>query len=99
MRILVDQDEITIFKKKMLSKINTIEEDIKKMELLKNDFIWEGMSSTIFKDKYDNNIKNMKKKIDLLTRYVEFLDVFNIKYSKVQEYIRSNYKRINGDMK
>ena len=96
MRILVNQDEISIFQKNVMAKIDVIEEDIKKMRSLRNELIWNGKSSVTFKNKYDENVEELDKRVETLSRYVKFLDEFNSKYNKVQDSIRGEYSRMKG---
>ena len=96
MRILVNQDEISIFKKNIMSHVDIIEESIKKMEALKYDLLWEGKSSITYKNKYNENIGNLKNNVSDLIKYIDFLDVFNSRYNKAQDNINVGYKKLNG---
>ena len=96
MRILVNLGEIDAFKKNIMMYINNIDKDISIMEKIKNNLIWEGKSFDTFIKKYDDNILKIKNKVNILTKYVEFLDVYNSKYNKTQDEIKVNYSKMKG---
>ena len=77
MKVLIDQDEVSIFRTKMLLYVNKIEEEIERIQLLKNDLIWQGQSFDKYMDLYDRTILDIKSRIEELTRYIDFLNNFN----------------------
>ena len=91
MKVLVDQEAISLFRSKIIMQINSIEEAVRKMELLKNDLVWQGESHDRFIAKYDNNIKDIKEKMLILMEYIDFLKVFNSKYDKAINNIKNIY--------
>ena len=93
MRILVNQDEISIFRTRMMMQMNNIEEELNKMELLKKDLIWQGEAYKKFLNKYDENISDIKRRMESLIKYIDFLNKFNRGYNNAQENIRDNYSR------
>ena len=74
-----------------MSRISMIEDDLKKIKMLENNLLWYGEASDIYRSHYENNVKDIKAKLDILVQYIEFLDVFNNKYNKAQETIIEGY--------
>ncbi len=97
MRILVNQDEISLFRTSMMMQMNNIEEELNKMELLKNELIWQGEAYKKFLNKYDENINDIKRRMVSITKYIDFLNKFNKGYNNAQESIRNNYSKSKGD--
>ena len=96
MRILVDNTEISILKKDLEKRINNISGLVEQMEIIKNDLIWQGKSYETFVKKYDNNIKNIKNKMNNVYKCVNFLDEFNNGYGQTQEGFKSIYSKQKG---
>ena len=91
MKILVDQEEIILFRVRVMAQIKSIEEAVIKMELLKKKLIWQGESHDRFINKYDFNIRDIKEKMLILIQYIDFLKVINSRYDKAINDIKNIY--------
>ena len=93
MKIIVNTKEIKLFEKKIIDEMNRIDDNVIRMEALKNELVWEGTTYNKFIEKYDNNIKDVKDKMLALTKCIKILDKFTNNFSKAQDEVKANCKR------
>ncbi len=96
MKIVVKIDEISTFKEKIMAEINKMEDCIRKLEVLKNNFIWKGEAYNKYIVKFDENIVDIKEKMASLVKLVDVLDTFLSNYDKAHGSVLTDFKRIKG---
>ena len=96
MKIIVNSEEVTNFRTRMMLEMEKIEKNIQKMEALENELIWEGEAHDKFINKYNGNIKKLKEKMTNLMKCVKILDNFNNNYGKAQNEVRTNCKAVKA---
>ena len=94
MKIIVNTKEIKLFEKKIIDEMNRIDDNVIKMEALKNELVWDGTAYHKFIEKYDNNIKDIKDKMLSLTKCIKILDKFTNNFSEVQDEVKTKCKNI-----
>ena len=97
MKIIVNKKEIAILKDKLILKLNDISEEITYLEKIKEKLVWQGKAHDSLINKYDESIVNIKKRMEVLSLYIKFLDKVNKNYSNALEEIKGEFKMIKGD--
>ena len=94
MKILVKKEEISLLKKKLELELECINEEIKKMEEIKESFTWQGKSYNAFIRKYDERMNILKYKIKAIEIYVKFLDLVVVNYGEAIKEIQGEFKKL-----
>ena len=97
MRVLVNKKEIIELQKKLFHQTDELYSEIEFLEKLKESFIWQGKAYRSFIAKYDDNIRMLKKRIDMLLIYIKFLDAFIKNDSEAMEEIKYAYDKLKEE--
>ncbi len=94
MKILVKKEEIATLKNKLDKELMDINDEIEKMNKIKEIFIWQGKASSAFIRKYDEKMNKLKYKIKAIEIYVKFLDLVVVNYGDAIEAIQGEFKKL-----
>lgn len=95
MKIIVKAEEILDLEHRLLDYISNINSEFEKIDNLKNNILWEGFAHTIFINKYNEILKEEKKRIAKLEKLISFLDEVLLNYGIALDEIKNTYRGSN----